>query len=46
MKINNEMQESIHRESDANYKEAAEMIEEKSKLEAIAKMDIERDLSS
>ena len=40
MKINDEIQETIKRETDSNYKEASEMYEEKNKQVVIAKMDL------
>ena len=46
MRLNNEAQETIKRETDANYKEAAIMFEDVSKKEEIAKGEISRDLAS
>ena len=46
MKLNSEMQESIKRETDQNYREASEMFEEKAKKEEIAKQEVQRDLSN
>ena len=45
MKINNEMQETIKRETDQNYKAASEMYETQEKKAVIAKNEVDRDLS-
>ena len=46
MKINEEIQDAVKRETDVDYKQASEMYEEKAKKAVIAKMDIERDLNA
>ena len=45
MKINNEMQETIKRETDQNYKAASEMYETQEKKAVLAKNEVDRDLS-
>ena len=45
MKLNNEVQDQIHMETDQNYKEASNLIEETQKKEVAAKVEISRDLS-
>ena len=40
------MQDTIAMETDDNYKEAANLFEEKAKLAVVAEMDIKRDISS
>ena len=46
MRINTEVQETIKRETDVNYKEATEMYESAAKQEEIAKGEVSRDLAS
>ena len=46
MKINNEMQETIKKESDPIYMEVSNMYEEQSKKETIAKSDISRNIAN
>lgn len=46
MKINSEIQDSIKRETDVNYREASEMLVENEKKAEIAKGEIQRDMAS
>ena len=45
MKLNNEMQENIKLETDKDYQEVNEILEQSQKKANVAKLDIQRDIS-